>query len=110
MSPDSPAHPSGDTHLHDAAQRWVAYGQPALYELLTAMSQSVTLDPMVHTLVYRLFGQYLHTFSKEFARCEEVADSHFAAMTALMADPVITAQMESMMKQQVGKRVEGLIE
>ena len=97
--------------LQTAIENWVGYGFPHFLEMMNKLHESKIInDPMIHTLVFNVFGGYLVNFSVEHDLTKDVEKSNSYAFNELMNDPSLASMANSFMKNAVNDQISKVID
>ena len=97
--------------LQSAIENWVGYGFPHFLEMMNKLHDSkIISDPMIHTLVFNVFGGYLVNLSVEYNLTEDIEKSNSYAFNELMNDPSLASMANSFMKNAVNDQISKVID
>jgi len=108
--PPSPATPPSDDALphqvQEAFDEWIKDGVPLLVNLLTAISETVSLEPVLEAVLFGVIGKYSVTL-REISKESDVepAEAHHYAMLEVMRDPRVSALVQSSLSDSTDQRL-----
>ena len=97
--------------LEDAILNWHANGLPHFVKLLDELFDSKTItDPMIHTLIFNVFGGYLVNFGNAHHFNRDVVAAHNTAFDELMKDPALSSMANQFMRSAVNDQISKVVE
>jgi len=96
--------------LDEAISNWHANGLPHLVKLLDELFDSKTItDPMIHTLIFNVFGGYLVNFGNAHHLNGDVVAAHYTAFDELMKDPALSSMANQFMRNAVNEQISKVV-
>ena len=101
---------SSASDLHMSIESWCQEGFRHFDDVMLNLAKSnLITDPMMKTLLFNIFGQYVHGFTMAFQMNNDIIASSSIAFSNLIQDPQVSNLVQGFMTDAINDKIQDVI-